>query len=673
VVHDLLRTLRLGPYKDLGKITFQDVLRTYGVVISLISLVFVLLVLFTGLILKLNRRIKASHLYLTLEIEQVKKLDEELKQAKDMAIAATRAKSEFLANMSHEIRTPMNGIIAATDLALSEKLTPTVEEYLHIVQNSSYALLGIINDILDFSKIEAGQMELKERQFRLDEIFDRVMDVFIHQAGEKGIELLVDIDKDAPRLLLGDSLRLQQIITNLISNSIKFTPAGGSILISAQQRAIAGLDEKSDQVELVFSVKDTGAGIEPDYLPLLFEPFTQGDSSSTRKAEGTGLGLSICKKFVTMMQGDIWVESTLGKGSTFYFSVRFRKAAGDASACRVIFPPDIRGLNALVVDDLIDSRIIIGKILASLGFKVESLASGIEALERLQPERMKKDSVDLIMLDWKMPDLDGIETSKKIREELHLTVPIIMMTAFGKDVQRSEAEAAGANGFLPKPIFQSTLFDAIMDAFGKHGSKRTDSAKDFTTRSSMYQRHLKGYRLLLAEDNLTNQQVAKAILEKAGIQVAVVNNGEEAVQAVRETLFDGVLMDIQMPRMNGYEATRRIRMLPDCGRLPIIAMTAHAMKGDEEKCLEAGMDGYIAKPINQDRLFHTLWRFLRNRRPGGLTDQKPDSGEMEPAAENLFPQMSAPVQRNQGRSRGNGPGGQAAENRCPGDAGIFRD
>ena len=645
-VHDLLRALRLGPYKDLGKITFRDVLRTYGVLISLAALVFTLLVLFTGLILKLNRQIRASHLYLTLEIEQHKKLDEELKKAKDQAEAATRAKSEFLANMSHEIRTPMNGVIAATDLALSEAVSPAVEQYLHIVQNSAYALLGIINDILDFSKIEAGQMELKERHFRLDEMFDRVMDVFIHQAGEKGLELLVDIDRETPRMLLGDGLRLQQILTNLISNSIKFTPAGGSILISARSRAIAEQEENADQVELLFSVKDTGVGIASEYLPLLFDPFTQGDSSSTRKNEGTGLGLSICKRFVTMMQGEIWVESELGKGSTFFFTVRLKQAGG-APACRIVFPPDIRGLNALVVDDLLDSRMIICKILTSLGFKVESLASGIEALERLQPERMKKESVDLIMMDWKMPELDGIETSRKIREELHLTVPIIMMTAFSKDVQRIEAEAVGTNGFLPKPIFQSTLFDAIMDAFGKHGDRRPDARQDFTTRASMYQRHLRGYHLLLAEDNLTNQQVARAILEKAGIRVTVVDNGEEAVQAVRETLFDGVLMDIQMPRMNGYEATRRIRLLPDCSQLPIIAMTAHAMKGDEEKCLEAGMDGYIAKPINQDRLFHTLWRFLRNHRPMASLGQ-----EEEAVAEDLSRQRPGPPQHSQVDSEG---------------------
>ena len=313
-----------------------------------------------------------------------------------------------------------------------------------------------------------------------------------------------------------------------------------------------------------------------------------------------------------MMDGEIRVETELGKGSDFFFTVRLRRPSAKTGP-KLVVPPDIQGLNVLVVDDLADSRTIMRKMLASLGFRVEALASGSEALSRLHDHSLRNNPIDLIMMDWKMPSMDGIEASKKIRQELKLSMPIIMMTAFGKEEQRIEAEKAGINGFLTKPIYPSTLFDAIMDGFGKAGGKGAGRKKQFTTRASIYRKPLKGIRILVAEDNPTNQQVAQAILENAGIAVTIVSNGEAAVQAIRDTPFDAVLMDIQMPRMNGYEATRQIRELPQGGSIPIVAMTAHAMKGDEEKCLESGMDGYISKPVSQDRLFHTLWRLLRTR------------------------------------------------------------
>ncbi|MBR9987957.1 MAG: response regulator [Desulfosarcina sp.] len=617
-VHDCLKALKVGPYEDLGKITLTDVLRSYGHWLVFAGAAFCILAAFTGVVLKLNRRIQASHVSLKVEMDLHKQTDRELQKAKELAEIATRAKSEFLANMSHEIRTPMNGVIAAADLALGETVPPKVEHYLNIIHRSAYSLLGIINDILDFSKIEAGKFELKERVFRLSQVLDRVMDLFVNKAAEKGIELLVDVDAETPKVITGDPLRLQQILTNLIDNAIKFTDSGGVILLGVKTVNEPEAGAAADEVILTFSVKDTGTGIAPEYLDLLFEPFSQADTSSTRKYEGTGLGLSICKQLVTMMGGDIGLETELGRGSTFFFTVRLRRPSAKPGTMLVV-PPDIQGLNVLVVDDLADSRAVMRKILASLGFRVEALASGPEALSRLHDHSLRNNPIDLIMMDWKMPSMDGIETSKKIRQELKLSMPIIMMTAFGKEEQRIEAEKAGINGFLTKPIYPSTLFDAIMDGFGKAGGKGAGRKKQFTTRASIYRKPLKGIRVLVAEDNPTNQQVAQAILEGAGIAVTIVNNGEAAVQAIRDTPFDAVLMDIQMPRMNGYEATRKIRELPQGGTIPIVAMTAHAMKGDEEKCLEAGMDGYISKPVNQDRLFHTLWRLLRTR--GRLSEQ----------------------------------------------------
>ncbi len=613
-VHECLKELHVGPYEQLGKITFADVLRNYGYWIFFAGAAFCVLTFFTAEVVKLNRMLKASHLQLKTEMKLVKQMDQDLKQAKEEAETATRVKSQFLANMSHEIRTPMNGVIAAADLALGEEVPPKIAHYLQIIHRSAYSLLGIINDILDFSKIEAGKFELKDRAFRLNEALDRVMELFVKKAAEKGIEMLVDIDPDTPKVLVGDSLRLQQILNNLISNAIKFTEKGGVILLGVKEVSESAGSRSGDEIELFFSLKDTGSGIAPEYIDRLFEPFSQADTSSTRKYEGTGLGLSICKQLVTMMGGDIGVQSELGEGSTFFFTVRMRRTPGKAVSKPVV-PPDIQGLNVLVVDDLADSRTIMRHMIESLGFRVEALDSGSKALSRLKDNSLRENPIELIMIDWKMSGMDGIETSRKIRQELKLTMPIIMMTAFGEEEQRRKAEAVGIDGFLTKPIYPSTLFDAVMDAFGKETAREGGPKKKFTTRASIYRKPLKGLRILVAEDNPTNQEVAQAVLEGAGMVVSIVGNGEEAVAAVRNTPFDVVLMDIQMPKMNGYDATRAIRDLPQGGSIPIVAMTAHAMKGDEEKCLEAGMDGYIAKPVDQDRLFHTLWRLLRHRQP----------------------------------------------------------
>jgi two-component system sensor histidine kinase/response regulator len=538
-------------------------------------------------------------------------------KAKEAAEAATIAKSEFLANMSHEIRTPMNGVIAAAELALSEKMPSRAKHYLKIIQSSAYSLLGIINDILDFSKIEADKLDIETQPFLLDEIVDRITDVFMSEAARKRIELLVDIDLEAPNALIGDPLRLQQILKNLVSNAIKFTGIGGIILLRVKES-----EKSADRTTLKFSVKDTGIGIAPKYLPRLFKPFSQVDTSSTREYEGTGLGLSICKRLVEMMGGRIWVESELGKGSTFSFTVCLRRQSVDQKQ-QLMPPPDIQHLNVLVVDDCAESRLIMQKMLESFGLRVKSVSSGEESLKALDENKTREEPFELVVMDWMMPGLGGIETSKKIRRDLKLTIPIIVMTAFGKENEMLDAEKAGVNAFLTKPIHQSTLFNAIMDTFGKKALKIEEKEKHITTRATIYKNFLRGIRILVAEDNPTNQEIALAILEGAGIVVEIANNGKKAVEALQRSRFDAVLMDIQMPEMDGYEATRIIRKDSKFKSMPIIAMTAHAMKGDEEKCLKAGMDGYVSKPISQDRLFHTIWKSMKNQEKA-LYPRKPE-------------------------------------------------
>jgi PAS domain S-box-containing protein len=535
---------------------------------------------------------------------ELRRANEQLRSTKEAAEAATLAKSEFLANMSHEIRTPMNGVIAAAELALNEDMPSKIEHYMKIIHSSAYSLLGIINDILDFSKIEAGKLELETGPFRLDQALESVTDVFINKASEKGIELLVDIDVETPCALVGDSLRLQQIVKNLMDNAIKFTPKGGVILVS-----VKAVSKTKEEAVLEIAVKDTGVGIAPEHVPMLFTPFTQVDTSTTRKYGGTGLGLSICKQLVEIMDGTISVESELGKGSTFTFTARLGRQPAEQEH-ELVAPLDIRGLRVLVVDDCEDNRASIQKMLESFGFRSEIAFSGQIALERLTSPAMNAKRIKLIMMDWQMPDLGGIETSRIIREELHLDTPIILMTGFGRETERRDAEKVGINGLLIKPIYPSALFNAILDAFGKEALEMAERKRKITTQASIYKERLRGSRILVAEDNHTNQEIALAILENAGIRTEIANDGKEALDALRQREFDAVLMDIQMPEMDGYETTKCIREDPKLAKIPIIAMTAHAMKGDEEKCLRAGMNGYISKPINQDVMFRTLWKAI---------------------------------------------------------------
>jgi len=532
---------------------------------------------------------------------ELKMINVDLLEAKEAADAASLAKSDFLANMSHEIRTPMNGVLSACELALAEEVPPKLEGYLQIINDSGYSLLSIINDILDFSKIEAGKLELEHSPFELREMFDKLSEMFGSRAVEKEIELLVDVDPTIPDLIIGDSLRLKQVLINLVGNALKFT-SRGSIMIRAKC-----LEKSEKQVTLALSVKDTGIGIPTEKLDKLFEAFTQVDTSTTRKFGGTGLGLTIVKKLVDLMGGEISLESQVNQGSTFQITLKMDWQEGRKRSA-LKFPVDLDGMKVLIVDDLPESREIMLNMIRNFSCCGETVSSGQEALERLKMAQEAGEPFGLVLLDWRMPGMDGSTVAFLIRQDLKLDVPIIMVSAFGSKELMQEAGRKGVNGYLDKPIRQSVLFDSIMDVFGKE--HLATGKLEISTKTSIYKERMRGKRILLVEDNRTNQLVISAFLEDSGIDFEIAGNGREGVEAIRQKHFDAVLMDIQMPVMDGHEATRVIRQDPKYAGLPIIALTAHAMKGDEEKCRAAGMDDYVTKPINQQLMFKALWRCI---------------------------------------------------------------
>jgi len=484
--------------------------------------------------------------------EELKARAAELHLAKQAAESATKAKSDFLANMSHEIRTPMNAVIGMAHLALRTKLTPKQEDYLRKIQRSANSLLGIINDILDFSKIEAGKLHMESVDFGLDEVLDNVSTVVGVKAQEKKLEFLMDTAPDVPMALAGDPLRLGQVLTNLCNNAVKFTEAGEIVLATE-------LVEKGAQwVILRFSVRDTGIGITAEQQQKLFEAFTQADTSTTRKFGGTGLGLTISRHLVNMMQGDIRVESESGRGSKFTFTAKFG-LVGKVTDRNLAPSRELRGMRVLVVDDNASSREILQTLLESMSFEVSTAASAEEGIAELV-KAAKGRPYQLVVMDWKMPGMDGLNASAIIHR--HTDIPIkpkiIIVTAYGREELVLRSEKIGVDGFLLKPVSQSVLFDAIMVAFGKEmpefkreARNGADAAQEFV--------NIRGARVLLAEDNAINQQVAQEILENAGLAVDIANNGKEALEMVKGRTYDAVLMDIQMPEMNGFEATREIR------------------------------------------------------------------------------------------------------------------
>lgn len=595
--------------------------------------------------------------------ELVAERTDELAQAKEQAEAANAAKSDFLARMSHEIRTPLNAVTGLTQVVLKSKLTLDQRDYLNKVLLASKNLINVINDILDFSKVEAGQMQLVRAIFDLEQVFEHLADLFSNRTSAKDLELIFFIPPQMSRQYFGDAARLAQVLTNLIENAIKFTDSG-EIVVGVDPAT--PVDARPGQTVLRFHVSDTGVGIGTDVLQTLFDPFTQADSSLTRKHEGTGLGLAICKRLVELMGGQIWAQSTLGQGSTFYFTALLKEKK--ARRPRFSTPRDLHGLKVLVVDDSATARQTMSELLKSFTFNVATVDNGESALEELRKAPVES-PYQLVLLDWKMPGMDGIETARRINalkiesrggnlkaqntvdsSSLSVnTVPsatalktapvIIMVTAFGQKMLQSRFDASAMDTWLTKPIKPSQLFNTIMELLGRKEAVRLPTKE---TLSPKLLHGLTGRRVLVVEDSELNLAVIAALLKEAGLNVEIAENGKIAVEKVTRmprNYFDVVLMDIQMPIMDGYETTKRIRQwelkvhgtnlnpsppknLPEPsesnirntqesgseygGRLPIIALTAHALKGEKEKCLSAGMDDYLSKPVYEDKLYRAL-------------------------------------------------------------------
>ena len=605
-----------------------------------------------------SRGIMRGYLFTAMDMSSQKQMQQELIQAMETAEAANASKGDFLARMSHEIRTPMNGVIGMAHLMEKTPLNTTQKNYLGKIQTSARTLLNLINDILDFSKIDAGKLTLESIDFRLEEVLANVVNTIGFMAEDKGLEFLFQVDNNIPARLRGDPLRLGQILMNLASNAIKFTEKG-EIVISVtldgnhgtnknaapmpgdasgtdqitegQKRRAEHPHAENGQAMLKFSVKDSGVGLHSEQIASLFEAFSQADDSITRKYGGTGLGLSICSQLTRMMGGNIWVESSPHEGSTFIFTVKLSYSTPSA----VTPVPDkslLQGHRALVVDDNRAARELLVSMLESFGMEVNSAPDGKSALERLDHALGAKRPYTVVLLDWIMPGMDGIETARRIKanESLAQIPAMLMVTANGREEVRMAAEETGIKAFLLKPVYPSVMYNTLQETLGLAPSP-AESGTDPAPSPAAAMEHIRGARILLVEDNAINQEVALTFLENVGMVVDIADNGQVCLDMMDKNAYDLILMDIQMPVLDGLATTRIIRNKMKLHQIPIVAMTAHAMAGDQEKSLQSGMNGHLNKPVNPGKLYQVLLQFIpkKSEKPGKKTIEAPP-GENKP-------------------------------------------